>query len=94
MDQKIHHSLSSLECLRIVGCCLAFAMPQPPFKGACPKHIFIMIESSIEVFMDDFLVFGNDFDSCLVHSGDVLERCAETNLVFNRKNSILWSLNV
>ena len=42
-----------------------------------------MVERTIEVFMDDFSVFGSDFDQCLEHLSMVLSRCVETNLVLN-----------
>ncbi|KAI4299935.1 hypothetical protein L6164_033355 [Bauhinia variegata] len=38
-----------------------------------------MVEKFIEIFMDDFLVFGNSFDSCLHNLSLVLKRCQETN---------------
>ncbi|XP_057759516.1 uncharacterized protein LOC130979959 [Arachis stenosperma] len=50
----------------------------------CMLSIFSdMIEKFIEVFMDDFSVFGNSFPSCLHHLALVLKRCQETNLVLN-----------
>lgn len=42
-----------------------------------------MNKSSIEVFVDDFSIFGSDFFDCLAHLNDVLEKCTETNLVLN-----------
>ena len=42
-----------------------------------------MIEKTIEVFMDDFLVLGNSFDNCLENLRSMLVRCEETNLVLN-----------
>ncbi|WJX51835.1 hypothetical protein P8452_37999 [Trifolium repens] len=42
-----------------------------------------MIEKSMEVFMDDFLVFGKSFDDCLNNLDAALKRCVETNLVLN-----------
>nr|GEZ83728.1 reverse transcriptase domain-containing protein [Tanacetum cinerariifolium] len=44
-----------------------------------------MIEKTMEVFMDDFLVFGYLFSSCLSHLDTVLQRCEDTNLVLNWK---------
>jgi len=41
------------------------------------------IESIMEVFMDDFSVYGSDFDVCLRNLSKVLQRCEETNLVLN-----------
>ena len=37
----------------------------------------------MEVFMDDFLVFGDSFDRCLANLEKMLKRCEETNLVLN-----------
>ncbi|GJT10891.1 reverse transcriptase domain-containing protein [Tanacetum coccineum] len=42
-----------------------------------------MIEKTMEVFMDDFLVFGDSFDSCLSNLEKMLKRCEDTNLVLN-----------
>ncbi|XP_050229333.1 uncharacterized protein LOC126678479 [Mercurialis annua] len=50
----------------------------------CMMAIFSdMVEKIIEVFMDDFSVFGSSFDVCLSNLDRVLERCEETNLVLN-----------
>ena len=50
----------------------------------CMMAIFSdMIEEIVEVFMDDFSVYGSSFDSCLVNLSRVLKRCEETNLVLN-----------
>ncbi|CAM8999403.1 unnamed protein product [Rhodiola kirilowii] len=42
-----------------------------------------LIRDCVEVFMDDFTVYGNTFDECLLNVGRVLARCEETNLVLN-----------
>nr|GEX36353.1 reverse transcriptase domain-containing protein [Tanacetum cinerariifolium] len=42
-----------------------------------------MIEKTMKVFMDDFLVFGDSFSSCLSHLDTMLQRCEDTNLVLN-----------
>ncbi|PRQ60447.1 putative nucleotidyltransferase, Ribonuclease H [Rosa chinensis] len=50
----------------------------------CMMSVFSdMVERIIEVFMDDFSVFGSSFDECLYHLSLVLQRCQETNLVLN-----------
>ena len=50
----------------------------------CMMSIFSdMIEKCIEVFMDDFFVFGSSFDDCLFNLSLVLQRCVDTNLVLN-----------
>ncbi|KAK1606340.1 hypothetical protein QYE76_030013 [Lolium multiflorum] len=53
----------------VVGCMSAI------FHGFC--------ENIVEVFMDDFSVYGNSFDNCLRNLDKVLQRCEETNLVLN-----------
>ncbi|GJY36299.1 reverse transcriptase domain-containing protein [Tanacetum coccineum] len=46
----------------------------------CMMAIFHdMIEETMEVFMDDFLVFGDSFSSCLTHLDKMLKRCEDTN---------------
>jgi hypothetical protein len=42
-----------------------------------------MIEQIMEVFMDDFLVYGKTFPECLKNHDRVLKRCAEKDLVLN-----------
>nr|GEU43355.1 reverse transcriptase domain-containing protein [Tanacetum cinerariifolium] len=50
----------------------------------CMMSIFYdMIEKMMEVFMDDFSVFGDNFSSCLTNLDKMLNRCEETNLVLN-----------
>ncbi|CAM8877838.1 unnamed protein product [Rhodiola kirilowii] len=50
----------------------------------CMMAIFSdFLEHTMEVFMDDFLVYGSSFDSCLSNLTDVLRRCVDTNLVLN-----------
>ncbi|GJV54099.1 reverse transcriptase domain-containing protein [Tanacetum coccineum] len=50
----------------------------------CMMAIFHdMIEKTMEVFMDDFSVFGDSFDSCLSNLEKMLKRCEDSNLVLN-----------
>ncbi|GKB46146.1 putative nucleotidyltransferase, ribonuclease H [Tanacetum coccineum] len=50
----------------------------------CMTAIFHdMLEDFMEVFMDDFSVFGISFDCCLANLDRMLARCEETNLVLN-----------
>ncbi|GJR87715.1 reverse transcriptase domain-containing protein [Tanacetum coccineum] len=39
-----------------------------------------MIEESVEVFMDNFFVFGNSFDKCLKNLDKMLQRCKDAHL--------------
>nr|GEX27384.1 reverse transcriptase domain-containing protein [Tanacetum cinerariifolium] len=50
----------------------------------CMMAIFHdMIKNTIEVFMDDFSVFGDSFKTCLSHLEKMLKRCKDTNLCLN-----------
>ena len=44
-----------------------------------------LVEVAIEIFMDDFLVYGSSFEKCLENLETVLQRCQDKNLVLNRE---------
>ncbi|GJY14839.1 reverse transcriptase domain-containing protein [Tanacetum coccineum] len=46
-----------------------------------------MIEKTMEVFMDDFSVFGDSFSSCLANLDKMLKRCEDTKLALNWEKS-------
>nr|GEV17289.1 reverse transcriptase domain-containing protein [Tanacetum cinerariifolium] len=46
-----------------------------------------MIEKTMEVFMDDFSVFRNSFQTCFSHLEKMLKRCEDTNLCLNWEKS-------
>nr|GEV72371.1 reverse transcriptase domain-containing protein [Tanacetum cinerariifolium] len=69
-----------------------FAYRRMPFRlcnapgtfQRCMMEIFHdMIDKTIEVFMDDFLIFEDSFSSCLFHLDTMLHRSEDTNLVLN-----------
>ncbi|GKE40244.1 reverse transcriptase domain-containing protein, partial [Tanacetum coccineum] len=61
------------------GLCNALATFQ-----RCMLAIFHdIIEESVEVFMDDFSVFGNSFDTCLNSLDKMVQRCKDAHLVLN-----------
>jgi hypothetical protein len=61
------------------GLCNALATFQ-----RCMMSIFSdYVERIIEVFMDDFTVYGDSFYKCLENLSLILKRCIETNLVLN-----------
>ena len=50
----------------------------------CMMAIFgDLVEEVMEVFMDDFSIFGASFEECLNNLGKVLQWCEETNRVLN-----------
>ncbi|GJZ51356.1 reverse transcriptase domain-containing protein [Tanacetum coccineum] len=54
----------------------------------CMMTIFHdMIKKTMEVFMDDFLVFGNSFENCLSRLDKMLKRCEDINLCLNWEKS-------
>nr|GEY27667.1 reverse transcriptase domain-containing protein [Tanacetum cinerariifolium] len=54
----------------------------------CMMAIFHdMIEQTMEVFMDDFSVFGNSFSTCLTNLEKMLKRCEDTKLAINWEKS-------
>nr|GFC01587.1 reverse transcriptase domain-containing protein [Tanacetum cinerariifolium] len=42
-----------------------------------------MVEKTMEVFMNDFSVFGNSFENCLSRLDKMLQQCEDTNLSLN-----------
>ncbi|GKD11006.1 reverse transcriptase domain-containing protein [Tanacetum coccineum] len=54
----------------------------------CMMAIFHdMLEKMMEVFMDDFSLFGNSFGNCLSYVDKMLKRCEDTNLVLKWEKS-------
>ena len=49
-----------------------------------------MVEDTIEVFMDDFSIFGDSFDHYLNHLSKVLKRCEDCNLLQNWEKTLLY----
>nr|GEW63532.1 reverse transcriptase domain-containing protein [Tanacetum cinerariifolium] len=73
-----------------------FAYKRMPFRlynapgmfQRCMMAIFHnMIEQTMEVFMDDFSVFGNSFSTCLTNLEKMLKRCEDTKLALNWEKS-------
>ncbi|KAF8107788.1 hypothetical protein N665_0117s0056 [Sinapis alba] len=56
----------------------------PATSQRCMMSIFTdMIEDFMEVFMDDFSVYGPNFKTCLDNLCKVLDRCEDKDLVLN-----------
>ena len=50
----------------------------------CMMSIFSdLAEEVMEIFMDDFTVYGSSFEQCLHNLGTVLQRCKDRNLALN-----------
>nr|GEZ02692.1 reverse transcriptase domain-containing protein [Tanacetum cinerariifolium] len=69
----------------------AFAWKLSDIQGSfqrCMLAIFHdMVEKMMEVFMDDFLVFGSSFENYLSRLDKMLQRCEDTNLSINWEKS-------
>nr|GEU34697.1 reverse transcriptase domain-containing protein [Tanacetum cinerariifolium] len=69
--------------------CMPFGLCNAPgtFQRCMMPIFHDMIEKTMEVFMDDFSVFGNSFHSCLSYLERMLKRCDDTNLCLNWEKS-------
>jgi hypothetical protein len=46
-------------------------------------HLLSIIEQIVELFMNDFSVYGETFEPCLENLDKVLQRCQENELMLN-----------
>ncbi|GJU33076.1 reverse transcriptase domain-containing protein [Tanacetum coccineum] len=84
VNPKIHEVIKK-EILKLLDARLIYPISDNPW---CMMAIFHdMIEKTMEVFMDDFSVFGNSFETCLSHLDKMLKRCEDTNLCLNWEKS-------
>nr|GEV38213.1 hypothetical protein [Tanacetum cinerariifolium] len=69
--------------------CMPFGLCNAPGTfQRCMLDIFHdMVEKTMEVFMDDFSVFGNSFENCLSRLDKMLQRCEDTKLCLNWEKS-------
>ena len=50
----------------------------------CMMSIFSdLVEEVMEIFMDDFSIYGSSFDDCLRNLATVLQRCQDKNIALN-----------
>ncbi|GJX15105.1 reverse transcriptase domain-containing protein [Tanacetum coccineum] len=65
--------------------CIPFGLCNAPTTFLrCMIAIFQdMVETSMEVFMDDFSIFEDSFNTCLVNLEQMLIRCKQAHLVLN-----------
>ena len=42
-----------------------------------------LVEEAMEIFMDDFSLYGSSFDKCLENLETILKRCQDKNLALN-----------
>nr|GFA56843.1 reverse transcriptase domain-containing protein [Tanacetum cinerariifolium] len=68
---------------------MSFGLCNAPgtFQRCMMEFFHDMIEQTMEVFMDDFSVFGNYFSTCLTNLEKMLKRCEDTKLALNWEKS-------
>nr|GEZ39091.1 reverse transcriptase domain-containing protein [Tanacetum cinerariifolium] len=96
VNPKIHDVIKQEEKTTFTCPYETFAYRRMPFGlcnapgtfQRCMMTIFHdMIKKTMKVFMDEFLVFKNSFQSCLSHLERMLKRCEDTNLYLNWEKS-------
>nr|GFA59294.1 reverse transcriptase domain-containing protein [Tanacetum cinerariifolium] len=87
MDQMLERLARNEFCCFLDGFSEYFQIPidlRDQEKTTCMLAIFHdMVEKKMEVFMDDFSIFGNSFENCLSRLDKMLQRCEDTNLSLN-----------
>nr|GEX49990.1 reverse transcriptase domain-containing protein [Tanacetum cinerariifolium] len=85
VNPKIHDVIKQ-EVTKLLDAGLIYPISDSLWR--CMMAIFYdMIEKTMEVFMDDFSVFGNSFQSCLSHLEKILKRCEDKTLCLNWEKS-------
>ena len=75
MTRRKPHLYVLMEYMHIGECLSGYVMHLPLFQR-CMMSIFSdFVEDIMEVFMDDFSVYGSSFDACLDNLSKVLQRC-------------------
>nr|GFA08055.1 reverse transcriptase domain-containing protein [Tanacetum cinerariifolium] len=85
VNSKIHDVIKK-EVIKLLDAEMIYPISDSPWR--CMMAIFHdMIEKTMEVFMDDFSVFGNSFSTCLTNLEKMLKRCEDTKLALNWEKS-------
>ena len=53
------------------------------FQRCMMSIFFDLVEEAMEIFMDDFSVYGSSFEHCVENLETVLQRCKDKNLALN-----------
>ncbi|KAL4304342.1 hypothetical protein GQ457_10G010660 [Hibiscus cannabinus] len=82
-----HQSKTTFTCPygTFAFCRMPFGLCNAPatFQHSMTAIFSDLNEDCLEIFMDDFSTFGENFDNCFSNLEKVLKRCKETNLVLN-----------
>nr|GFB42919.1 hypothetical protein [Tanacetum cinerariifolium] len=88
VNLKIHDVIKK-EVEKLLDAGLIYPISDSPwnFPEMYDGNFHDMIEQTMEVFMDDFSVFGNSFLTCLTNLEKMLKRCEDTKLILNWEKS-------
>nr|GEY83339.1 DNA-directed DNA polymerase [Tanacetum cinerariifolium] len=86
VNPKIHDVIKQ-EVLKLLDAGLIYLIFDSTFQRCMMAIFHDMIEKTLEVFMDDFSVFENSFQSRLSNLKKMLKRCEDTNLCLNWEKS-------
>nr|GEY16906.1 reverse transcriptase domain-containing protein [Tanacetum cinerariifolium] len=80
VNPKIHDFIKK-EVEKLIDAELIYSISDSPwvYDGYLSRYD----RKTMEVFTDDFLVFGNSFGTCLSHLDKMLQQCKDTNLFLN-----------
>nr|GEX20652.1 reverse transcriptase domain-containing protein [Tanacetum cinerariifolium] len=69
--------------------CMPFGLCNAPgtFQRCMLAIFHDMVQKTMEVFMEDFSIFGNSFENSLSRLDKMLQRCEDTNLCLNWEKS-------
>ena len=48
-----------------------------------------LVEEVMEIFIDDFSVYGSSFEDCLKNLETILQKCQDKNLALNWKKNVI-----
>nr|GEV02910.1 reverse transcriptase domain-containing protein [Tanacetum cinerariifolium] len=82
VNPKIHNVIKK-EVEKLLDAGLIYPISDSPWVS--PLHC--VPKKTMEVFMDDFSVFGNCFENCLSRLDKMLQRCEDTKLCLNWEKS-------
>nr|GEV03909.1 reverse transcriptase domain-containing protein [Tanacetum cinerariifolium] len=84
--KKRPHSRVLMERFPTIACLSVYVMHWARSK-VYDGYLSQYDRKTMEVFMDDFSVFRNSFETCLSHLDKMLKRCEDTNLCLNWEKS-------
>nr|GEZ17481.1 reverse transcriptase domain-containing protein [Tanacetum cinerariifolium] len=86
-QSKVHVVIKK-EVLQLLDAELIYPISDSPWVPKVYDGYLLRFDrKTMEVFMEDFSVFGNSIETCLSHLDKMLKRCEDTNLCLNWEKS-------